>query len=372
MPRIRVLIVDDSSVVRRMLSDALSNDPMLEVAGTAPGGRIALAKIPQVRAEIVILDVDMPEIGGLETLAAIRRTYPRLPVILFSALTERGAAVTLEALSMGASDYVTKPSGAGSAAAAAERIRGELIPRIKAMCGAPPPAAPMRRESPSGSPARRRPSPRPAAPSRVDVVAIGASTGGPAVLCDLLRRIPADFPVPVLIVQHMPPTFTKLLSDRLASLSAIRVVEGVSPEVLRPGGAWVAPGDFHMVVERSGDAAWVRTNREAPRSSCRPSVDALFESAAAAFGPGSLAVVLTGMGQDGLRGCERIREAGGRVLVQDEASSVVWGMPGAVARAGLADEVVPLARIASEILRRAEAGRPCLASHRASTAEDHG
>lgn len=371
LPRIRVLIVDDSAVVRRMLSDAFSVDPLLEIAGTAPNGRIALAKIQQVEADVVILDVDMPEVGGLETLAAIRRTHPRLPVILFSALTERGAAVTLEALAMGASDYVTKPSSARGSASVGERIQGELIPRIKALCSvARPPFAsgiPPNVSGPSPLPRKLRPAILP----RVNVVVIGASTGGPAVLCDFLPRLPSDFPAPILIVQHMPSIFTRLLAERLASICVIGVQEGAPSEVLRPGTARVAPGDFHMLVERTGNLARIRTNQEAPRSSCRPSVDALFESVAMAFGSGTLALVLTGMGQDGLEGSGRIREAGGQVLVQDEQSSVVWGMPGVVARAGLADAIVPRDQIAQEILRRVQAGRGWHPAPRTSIAESH-
>ncbi len=354
-----------------MLNDALSLDPALEVVGTASNGRIALAKLSQVGADVVILDVEMPEVDGLETLAAIRKTYPRLPVILFSALTERGAAVTLEALAMGASDYVTKPTSTNGSALAEDRIRGELIPRVKALCDTTrrvaAPASSMGASAPV-SPARKA---RPALPSRVDIVAIGASTGGPAVLCELLPRIPAGFPAPILIVQHMPPVFTKLLSERLASISRLHVLEGTSPDTLRSGTAWIAPGDSHMVVERSGMFTRIGKNKETPRNSCRPSVDALFESVAEVFGPSALAVVLTGMGQDGLEGCTRIRQAGGQVLVQDEESSVVWGMPGVVARAGLADAVLPREQLAQEIIRRVGAKRSFLNTAGATLGEAH-
>jgi len=354
-----------------MLSDALSQDPLLEVAATAASGRIALAKIPLVRPEVVVLDVDMPDIDGLGTLAAIRRSDPRLPVILFSALTEHGAAVTLEGLLMGASDYVTKPSCAGEPASVEKQIRGELIPRIKAMRQKA--VASNASPAPAGAPASPAPTPRscPSVQPAVEVVAIGASTGGPAVLCDLLPRLPADFPAPILIAQHMPPIFTKLLSERLDAISAIGVVEGDSADTLRPGAVWVAPGDFHMVVERSVDSVLVQKNKGPLRNSCRPSVDALFDSVATAFGAGSLAVVLTGMGQDGLEGSRRIREAGGQVLVQDEGSSVVWGMPGAVARAGLASAVVSLDQLAPELIRRVKAGRPSPRDRRARVVEEH-
>jgi two-component system chemotaxis response regulator CheB len=183
-------------------------------------------------------------------------------------------------------------------------------------------------------------------------VAIGTSTGGPNALDEVFAGLPADLPVPVVVVQHMPPMFTRLLAERLSARHAIKVSEGRPDGVLRPGHAWLAPGDFHMSVAREGAEVRVRLNQDPPENSCRPAADVLFRSVAQAFGPGALAVVLTGMGQDGLRGCEAVRAAGGQVLAQDEATSVVWGMPGFVARAGLADRVLPLALVAPEIVRR--------------------
>lgn len=189
------------------------------------------------------------------------------------------------------------------------------------------------------------------------IVAIGVSTGGPNALADVIPQLPAGLPVPVVIVQHMPPIFTKMLAERLASKSQIRVEEGRPGEILEPGHAWLAPGDFHMAVERSGTSVHLITHRAPPENSCRPAVDVLFRSVAEAYGPRALGVVMTGMGQDGLRGSERIREAGGRVLAQDEATSVVWGMPGFVAQAGLAEKVVPLDQIAAEIVLRVSESR---------------
>ena len=342
--KIRVLVVDDAVVFRRLVADELAADPAIEVVGTAANGRIALAKLPQVNPDIVILDVEMPELDGLATLKEIRKTYPKLPVVMFSALTERGAAATLDALSLGATDYFPKP--AGGPAESLRVIREELIPEIKALCGraAVPTAVPL--------------PPAPAGPaSRVDVVAVAASTGGPNALADLFAGLPADFPVPVVVVQHMPPMFTRLLAERLSARHGLRVEEGRPGGVLRPGHTWIAPGDYHMAVARDGTEVRVTTNQDPPENSCRPAADVLFRSVAKAFGPSALVVVLTGMGQDGLRGCEAIRAAGGRVLAQDEATSVVWGMPGYVVRAGLADRVLPLALIAPEVVRRVRAGR---------------
>ena len=353
MPKIRILVVDDSAVFRRLVSDELASDPGLEVVGTAANGRIALARMTQVNPDLVILDVEMPEMDGLETLKELRKMYRRLPIIMFSALTERGAEVTLDALSLGATDYFAKPTDLGSMDASLRVIREELIPKIKAICAPPGSNAKPAAATTAGSAPVRAP----VSIGAVRVVVIGTSTGGPNALAEIFTRIPADFPVPILIVQHMPPMFTRLLSERLSAESQIRVEEGASGTLLQPGRAWVAPGDHHMIVVRDGTQHRLLLHKDPPENSCRPAVDVLMRSSAQAYGADQLAVILTGMGQDGLRGCEAIREAGGRVVAQDEATSVVWGMPGFVARAGLADKVVPLPQVADEILRRVRIGR---------------
>lgn len=350
MPPIRVLIVDDSAVIRKVLGEGLAPDASLEVVGTAANGRIALGRIPQVNPDIVTLDVEMPVLNGLETLAEIRKTYPKLPVIMFSTLTERGASTTLDALALGASDYVTKPSNTGSLDVTLHQIRDQLIPKIKALC-------PTRSEVP--------PVPRPPAPSlrpagvasardlsRIDLVAIGTSTGGPNALAAVLPAIPRDFPVPIVIVQHMPPLFTRLLAARLNDRSSINIQEAQAGQTLNPGEAWIAPGDYHMTVERRGTSTHLALNQDPPENSCRPAVDPMFRSVAKAFGPNALAVVLTGMGYDGVNGAQHIREKGGQVFVQDEATSVVWGMPGQVSAAGFADATYPLGSMGQEIVRR--------------------
>ena len=358
MPRIRILVVDDSVVVRRMVSDALGADSQLEVVGTAANGKIALAKIPQVNPDILILDVEMPELDGIGTLVELRKSLPVLPVIMYSTLTLRGAEATLEALSKGATDYVTKPSNVGSAAQALECIRTQLIPKIKTFCGR---ILGSSAHSPLAAPvASKAPSPRLAPPrreERIDIVAIGVSTGGPNALATLLPTLPSDFPVPVVIVQHMPPVFTRLLAERLATKSHIGVEECYAGAILKPGGAWIAPGDYHMVVASDQHQVKLSTHQGPPENSCRPAVDVLFRSVAELYKPRVLAVVMTGMGQDGLRGCEYIREYGGQILAQDQGTSVVWGMPGFVANAGLADKVLPLDELGLEIVRRVRRGR---------------
>lgn len=346
MPKIRVLVVDDAVVVRSRISKILSIDPELEVVGVAANGRIALAKIPQVNPDIVILDIEMPEMDGLQTLSAIRQIYPHLPVIMFSTSTRTGASATLEALSLGASDYATKPSNLGSVEAINQHIQADLIPKIKVFGAiATPLTTPSTVAHPVVFPFYTN-------PKQVDVVAIGVSTGGPNALTVLLRELPANLSVPILIVQHMPPMFTKLLAERLSSKCQIPVNEAVPGVVLEPGQAWIAPGDFHLVVQRDKGVVRLATNQAPSENSCRPSVDVLFRSVAEVYGAGAIAVILTGMGQDGLHGCKCIREAGGQVLAQDKVSSVVWGMPSFVVNAGLANQIVTLDQMASEIMRR--------------------
>ena len=355
MQRPRVLVVDDSVVVRRLVSKALEAEDEVEVVGVAADGSIALANIERLHPDVVILDVAMPVMDGLQALAAIRQRWPVLPVIMFSTLTDRGAEVTLDALALGASDYVLKPSSADAASAMAE-IRAQLLPRIAALLPQArearerQAAAPPRPVTRPSEPVRRASGP----PSRVDIVAIGVSTGGPTALAELIPALPATLPVPVVVVQHMPPMFTRVLAERLDQRSALHAVEAADGARLAPGTVYIAPGDLHMEVS---SRERLRTFDGPHENSCRPSVDPLFRSVATQFGPHALAIVLTGMGRDGLRGAEEIARAGGHLLVQDEASSVVWGMPGFVARAGLADAAVPLSAMPAEVLRRVGVGR---------------
>ena len=357
--KIRVLIVDDSTVARRFLTNVIADDPMLEVVGTAPNGSIALQKIALLSPQVVTMDIEMPEMSGLEALAAIRRTNPTLPVIMVSSLTERGAVATLEALSLGATDYVTKPSRtAAGGDIEKDQFARELLPKLKGL-GRSRAGAAVASNAASLLPSIARPLSSAAARpvQRVDVVAIGVSTGGPNALAELIPALPADFPVPIVIVQHMPPLFTKLLSERLAAKSAIRVREAVAGDTLGAGLAIIAPGNHHMEVVRGAVGRRIALNQGPLENSCRPSVDVLFRSVSEAYGAGVLALVMTGMGQDGLRGCEAVRERGGQVFVQDEKSSVVWGMPGFVAEAGLADEILPLDQLATAIVRSVRTGR---------------
>jgi len=345
----RVLLVDDAVVVRKMLSQAIGQDPDLEVAATAVNGRVALSKFAGLNPDIILLDIEMPEMDGLETVREIRKLDARVPIIMFSTLSERGALITLEALALGATDYVTKPSNV-DAASTFEAITRELIPKMRVLCHLPSTYSLVTAVAKPVVPAAvLRPRPCLLAPAKI--VIIGVSTGGPDALAQLLPQLPAQFPVPVLIAQHMPAIFTAMLAARLTAKSQLSVRECVSGEVVSSGYAVIAPGDYHMVVQMEKGTPMLQTHQGPRENFCRPSVDVLFRSVASVYGERALAVVLTGMGQDGLKGCEMLRAAGARIYVQDEASSVVWGMPGFVAKAGLADKVLPLQQMAAEIVR---------------------
>jgi len=359
MPRIRVLVVDDSVVVRKVLTESLSRVASVDVVGSAANGSIALQKIPQVNPDIVILDVEMPQMDGIETVKRIRAGWPRLPVIMCSSLTERGADITLRALANGASDYVAKPSRLNDNQIDALGVfKAELLAKVKALgrtYSLPPP--PVVRPAPAAhadQPLRH------IVRGQVSALAIGCSTGGPNALATLFDGFPRDLPVPIFIVQHMPPLFTKMLADRLAASSGINVCEAKHGDLVDPGCAYLAPGDFHMTAVREGVRVRIALNQDTPENSCRPAVDVLFRSVAKLYGAGVLATVMTGMGQDGTRGARDIVDVGGAVVVQDAASCVVPSMPGAVRSAGLADGVFPLERLAQELvfrIRRAQPGQ---------------
>ena len=342
MTPIRVLIVDDSVVVRRILAKSLDKESDIQVERPAPNGTIAINRVRSDVPDVVILDVEMPGINGFETLRELRRIAPRLPVIMFSTLTDRGAAATIEALALGASDYMAKPSAVSGLADGLSSLQSEMVSKIRALC---PRQGPAERPAPRSS---ARPTARPSA-SPVEIVAIGVSTGGPNALADVFSGFSSAYRTPTLIVQHMPPTFTRLLAQRLDKNCPLHVREGEDGAPVAAGDAWVAPGDYHMVLAGNRESPRLQLTQGEKVQSCRPAVDVLFESVAKQYGSSALAVVLTGMGQDGLRGSEAIHSAGGRVIAQDEATSVVWGMPGYVARANLADEVLPLHEVASTI-----------------------
>jgi two-component system chemotaxis response regulator CheB len=391
--RIRVLVVDDSVVIRRLVSDVLSGDPGIEVVGTAPNGKLALTKLAQLAPDLLTMDIEMPEMDGIAAVRAMRASGSRLPVIMFSTLTERGASATLDALEAGASDYVTKPANVGSVAQSMDQVRAQLIPKIKALLprggtGTPAPVgAATSRLAPSapggrpgaaagpsaagslagslagdpagrpGRPATPSTAPRAKRESPFRLLAVGCSTGGPEALSRFLSAFPAELPVPVVVVQHMPPVFTRQFAGRLDRQHKVKVLEAAGGETLEPGTVYIAPGDYHLELQSRGAAVVTRLQQGPPENFCRPAVDVLFRSAATVFGSDVLGVVLTGMGSDGRRGSEQLVARGSSVVVQDEATSVVWGMPGAVATAGLAEEILPLDDLGAAVLQRLQASR---------------
>ena len=369
---VRVLLVDDSAVIRRFVSEALQEEPDIVVTATASNGRQAIDRLEQELPDVVVLDVEMPVLDGLATLAELRPRWPDIPVVMYSTLTQRGASATLDALALGATDYVLKPSHVADRDAAGRAVRAELAPVVRSwghlrraraaavtrVASSPAPTARQAVLSGASPPPVLRPR---IERSRPDVLVIGSSTGGPHALTEVIPQLPAGLPVPVLLVQHMPALFTKLLAERLDARSALEVVEVSSEMPVVPGKVYVAAGGTHMVTRRSGTSVLVTTDDGPPENSCKPAVDVMFRSAVQVWGGRVLAVVLTGMGHDGLEGCQRICDAGGTVVAQDEQSSVVWGMPGAVSRAGLATEILPLRDVAAAITRhlgRALAGSP--------------
>ena len=341
---IRVLIVDDSATIRSVLSATLAADPDLRVAGTAINGQVALASIAASPPDLVLLDVEMPVLDGISTLREIRRLQPKLPVLMFSSLTERGSKATLDALLAGANDYVAKPSGQ-TADELAARIRTDVIGKIKALV---PRGGPAARAAPPV--AVRTPTFDRREPIRSIVIAV--STGGPSALAEVLPAFVATARVPVLIVQHMPAFFTAQLAERLSRICNASVREAQAGEDIRPGVILLAPGGRHLEITGDSTAPRVRLTDDEPENSCRPSADVLFRSAARVWGAGTLGLVLTGMGRDGLQGSRQIVEAGGAVIAQDEFTSVVWGMPGELVRAGLADAILPLSQVGVEVALR--------------------
>jgi two-component system, chemotaxis family, protein-glutamate methylesterase/glutaminase len=346
---IRVLVVDDSALIRRLITTALSEATDIEIVGTARDGLEAVDRVDELEPDVVTLDIEMPRLDGLGALQRIREKHRRLPIIMFSTLTERGAAATLEALSRGASDYVTKPSNTGSVAEGLASVRDQLVPRIRALAG-------RRTIVPAAAPVRRTPLVAKPAAGAPQVLLVGSSTGGPDALATVLAELPADLGVPVLVVQHMPPVFTTMLAQRLDRISPLKVREAVDGDLPRAGEVLLAPGDFHVRVASAAGAVRVSLDQGPQENFCRPAVDVLFRSAAEAYGGRAVATILTGMGQDGLEGVRALAARGARVLVQDEATSVVWGMPGAVAHAGLADETLSLRELPARMVAAVRGG----------------
>ena len=377
---LRVLAVDDSAVMRGVLKTvfdlhASQGDlslPRMELCGLVRDGVEALEAVKTLTPDVLLLDLEMPRMNGLEVLQKLRMLAPLLPVIMCSAYTERGARSTLDALSLGAKDYVMKPGQQRDFAAALDTLMQQLLPKIAALAGTLVRTEPrettaeVRRFIPlerfEAEPTAARM--QGTAGRLVELLVIGVSTGGPSALEIMLPMLPKDFPVPVMIVQHMPVLFTGALAERLDRICRMPVRQARDGAAIGPGQVWLAPGDAHMEVghgaglRRAGAFNPVlKLHQKPPLNSCKPSVDYLFFSAAAMYGEGTLALVMTGMGSDGFDGAKAVRAAGGAVLAQDEATSAVWGMPGMVAKGGVANSVLPLPALAAALIMRTQEGR---------------
>lgn len=337
-----VLIIDDSAVVRGLVARWVEQDPRLQVAATCADGEQGVRKAGELQPDVVVLDIEMPRMDGLTALPQILKACPKAKVVMASTLTRKGGEITMRALSLGAADYAPKPEA--GRVAGAETYRKELMDKLVALSPRPAAPAPMVAQRPMVQ--------RPSLPSRrPSLIAIGSSTGGPQALRDVIGALPRDTNIPVVITQHMPKLFTAILAEHLSKLG-LPAAEAQEGEPIRPGRIYLAPGDFHMTLKSTNGVITTHLDQSPPVNFCRPAVDPLFDSCAQVAGNGVLAVVLTGMGHDGRDGARTIREAGGQVIAQDQASSVVWGMPGAVVEAGLADQIMTLKDIGPELNRR--------------------
>lgn len=347
---IRVLIVDDSAFMRKIISDLLTEQRDFMVLDTARNGKEAVDKVKKLRPDLVTMDVEMPIMNGIEALEAIMKENPT-PVVMVSSLTREGAEATIKALELGAFDFVAKTAGPISSIA---EIGEEIIAKCRAAAKANVAHLVRRPAGPVQPVAMKQPVPIPGTAVQgagERIVAIGTSTGGPRALQEVITRLPANFPCGVVIVQHMPPGFTKSLADRLNSISEIKVKEAEHNDVIRPGVALIAPGDKHMLVERDGDRHVVKLNQNPPVGGHRPAVNPMFESVAQTFGRRVVAVILTGMGQDGAVGMKLIKHQQGYNIAEDQSTAVVYGMPKSAVELGVVDKVLPLGAIADEIVK---------------------
>jgi len=352
------MIADDSAVVRGLLARWLEADGEIEVVRSVGDGDQAVHQLAASGAEIVVLDIDMPVLTGIDALPKLLAIRPNLKVLMSSTLTRRNATISLRALSMGAADFVPKPESVRGVTTS-EEFKGELVAKVKmlgalARGGAAKPVSPptnavdrLHAVAPRTVQVNLRRSGQTASPQ---ILAIGSSTGGPQALLSLFESLGSKFNVPVVITQHMPPTFTAILAEQLEKVSGARSVEGSNGTVIEAGRIYVAPGGHHMLLRRAGGDVIIALDDGPAENFCRPAVDPMFRSLSQAYGAGVLALVLTGMGQDGRAGAKAIAQNGGTILVQDQATSVVWGMPGAVAEAGFASAVLPLAEIAPKVI----------------------
>ena len=348
---IRLLIVDDSPFMRRAISSLVEGEENIKVVGTAKDGQDAIRQIQDLKPDIATMDIEMPVMDGLTALKIIMEKFP-LPVIMLSSLTEEGAKETLDALDLGAADYI--PKNLSNVSLNILKIKDDLISKIKAITAKKYFFKPRvnGHEGEHIKTTQFKESEIAFKNNKIDIVAIGSSTGGPKALQDVIPKLPQNFPVPIILVQHMPKAFTGSFAERLSSISHIKVIEAAGGEIIKPGIAYLSPGDKHLsiVKEKRGDFI-ISLSNEPEDLINRPSVSVMMESVAKGYPGKALGVILTGMGSDGLLGMKKIKETGGKTIAQNEATCVVYGMPKAVVDAGVADMVLPIYKIGDEIIR---------------------
>ncbi|MFH1158175.1 MAG: chemotaxis response regulator protein-glutamate methylesterase [Pseudomonadota bacterium] len=368
---IRVMLVDDSAVIRGFLTRFIESAPEIRVVASVQNGQMALNSMERASFDVVVLDIEMPVMDGLTALPLILKADPSVQVIIASTLTKENAVITLKAIQAGAAECLAKPTSqelSGSTVfrdSLVEKIRTlGLLARSRRRASAKPPAPGKAAVAVAAAPVKAPPPPRKIdLRSEIvkmipDVIAVGSSTGGPQALMQFFSELKGGVKQPVFVTQHMPPMFTTILAEHIARQSGLKCVEAAEGDVVQGGHVYLAPGNFHMTVKEEGGRKVISLNQEAPESFCRPAVDPMLRSLAGVYGRKILAVIFTGMGADGLKGCQQIADAGGVVLAQDETTSVVWGMPGAVAMAGVCTQVLPLGLMAKAVREYAGSGRP--------------
>ncbi|MEO3429402.1 chemotaxis response regulator protein-glutamate methylesterase [Pelagibius sp. CAU 1746] len=350
----RVMVVDDSAVIRGLLTRSLEEDPSIKVVASVGNGEIAVKTLDRHDIEVIILDIEMPVMDGLTALPKLLEKKPGVQVVMASTLTRKNAEVSLRALQAGAADYLPKPSST-SELTSKDAFQRELTEKVKGLAAAARPAnrpvvaRPVASKSPMPAPAVRKIELRKASPALPRLIAIGSSTGGPQALLEVLRDMAAAVKLPILITQHMPATFTTLLAEHIGRATGVPCAEAKDGDKIVGGQIYLAPGNYHMVVERKGVDSIIRLNQDPPENFCRPAVDPMLRSLSKIYGSDLLTIILTGMGSDGKKGAVEVVEAGGTVIAQDEATSVVWGMPGAVATSGLCSAVLPIKEIGPSV-----------------------
>lgn len=344
---IKVLVVDDSVFMRKLLTDLFAGEADFTVVDTARNGKDAIDKLKRLKPDLITMDVEMPVMDGIKALEIIMKDFPT-PVVMISSLTQAGAVATLRALEIGAVDFVAKTAGPISNITA---IRTEILTKCRAAVKANVLQLAKPHTSAAALPVMPRMHSAPSLMLDERIVAIGTSTGGPRALQEIITKLPGNLPCGVVIVQHMPPGFTKSLAERLNSLSSVNVKEAEHNDVIRAGHVYIAPGDYHMLLEREGGKAVIKLNQNPPFGGHRPAVDPLMESVARTFGGKAVGVILTGMGRDGAKGMEAIKRQNGYTIAEDQSTAVVYGMPKAAVEMGVVDKIVPITGVAAEILK---------------------